>query len=401
MLYDSDRALKAIASNPSTSPSLLAELSNNSDSEIRFLVAINPNTQNDILLKLGEEFPEAIIENPVFNLLEIEEPNSRFVRLSLARSAKTSPEILAKLAATEKDDESICCAVARNINTPIETLKSLRGWRADGDDGDHPRVRVTREVINNPNLTISCLQEILDRYIDSGCCWDELFWEFSKLSNLSMEMIEKLAEKYGTDVLLIERLVVQESPNILDKIAHHSSNDSVLIKIIQNPVTLDSTIEYLATHSSWEVQKAIINRSNVSQKALNIISFIQGKPGVPVDLLNELAEDSRLYILRLLTKYHYTPPEILEKIANFRYYDRVAGRDLDSLDYWDILDNLAIHPNTSSEVLNRILNKLEQIILINGRKLDPRESRIFMVKKRLGYDLKNLYKPTPEDEIPF
>lgn len=56
-----------------------------------------------------------------------------------------------------------------------------------------------------------------------------------------------------------------------------------------------------------KLRNVLIDRLNVSQKALNIVLFMQGKPGTPVDLLNETAKDSRSYILILLIEYRYTP----------------------------------------------------------------------------------------------
>ena len=168
----SDTIIKSIASNLLTSQSMLSELSSHPNPDVRFLIAGNSSTPVNILSELGQEFPDTIIDNPIFRSLMIEEPNSRFVRLSLARSSKTASEILAELAATEKDDETICCAIARNPITPIVALKSLFGWRATEDDGDYPYINVTREVINNPTLSVSILEELLDRYIDVG--WHEV-----------------------------------------------------------------------------------------------------------------------------------------------------------------------------------------------------------------------------------
>ena len=64
-------------------------------------------------------------------LIVMEEHNSKSSRLSLASSSKTNPEVLAQIAASEKEDEDICFAIAQNINTPIDTLKYLCGWRAN------------------------------------------------------------------------------------------------------------------------------------------------------------------------------------------------------------------------------------------------------------------------------
>jgi hypothetical protein len=142
---------------------------------------------------------------------------------SLANSPNTDPEILAEIARIEKDDEDICCAIARNLNTPIDTLKYLVGWRSTQDDGDYPYVRVSREVINNPALPISVLEELLDRYIDTG--WLDLLSEFSKLSRLNVKMIEKLIEKFYPVFWLVEHPLTQHSPKLLDKYESAPENE--------------------------------------------------------------------------------------------------------------------------------------------------------------------------------
>lgn len=310
--------------------------------------------------------------------------------------------------------------IASNPNTSFNVLKNLVAWRHPDDDGDYPRINITKEVINNPRMTASCLEEILDILIDSN--WDEFFVEFSKLSKLSFKIVEKISKKKFYSGLIIDRPLSQNSPIILDNIAHNADEESVFIKILKNSVTLISTIEYLATSSSPAVRNTLIDRPNVSQKALDIVLFMQNKPGTPIEILHELAEDSRVSIKRLLTKYPYTPLNILDKIANSQYYDDFTHKDKDTLDYWDISNNLAIHPNTSLELLNKILEKRYQTTLISGRKVDESDFIVRTIKNRINgqyivpkimiyqtesekirdrYSRDNLYQPTPENEIPF
>ena len=169
-----------------------------------------------------------------------EESNNKFIRLSLACSYETAPEILTEIARTEKDDEDICCAIARNINTPIDTLKYLVGWRATGDDGDYPYVKVSREVINNPALPISVLEKLLDCYINIG--WLDLLSEFSQLSRLNVKMIEKLIEKFYPVFWLVDHPIVQDFPKLLDKIVHFSWEKSIHLKVLNNNLASILTI---------------------------------------------------------------------------------------------------------------------------------------------------------------
>ena len=148
MLEGSIGDLKKIAASPSTPSHLLIELGKHKNSQIRSLIASNPNTPLVTLKCLGQEFADAIVDNPVFDLLKLEDPNSKFVRLTLARSTKTSPEVLAKLIATENSDFEICCVVANNINTPINTLGNLAIEIVNGTTGYIPP-SVTNRLVDN------------------------------------------------------------------------------------------------------------------------------------------------------------------------------------------------------------------------------------------------------------
>ncbi len=64
-----------VANNPNATPELLTELADREENLIRKNVATNPNTPTGVLWKLGEEFPEEVLENAVFPLLLLENPN--------------------------------------------------------------------------------------------------------------------------------------------------------------------------------------------------------------------------------------------------------------------------------------------------------------------------------------
>ena len=158
---------KAIATDFNSPPGILKELSGDSDRDIRLLVASNPNTSAGVLFKLSEEFPEAITANPIFDILILENPDSYWLRMCLAKSSTTSEETLARLADTTKpEDEDICCAIARNPNTPIPILEKLASWypisEIDGHDVNKGW-RVHQSVALNPNTPLSLLEKLAIR----------------------------------------------------------------------------------------------------------------------------------------------------------------------------------------------------------------------------------------------
>ena len=383
---------KEIAADPSTPPHVLIKLSKhknyqNKNYQIRFLVASNPNTPVETLKCLGkesyrgEEFADAIVENPVFDRLKLEDPYSKFVRLILARSTKTPPEVLAKLIATEKSDIDICWAVAKNINTPIDTLDNLAIEIANGTTGNvYSTKTITRsdnwqswfylfkDIINNPNISETCLEKVLDISIDRNHSdLVSVFLSTVNISNFSYRMLEKVSlyqlgaklqiiDGYGH--LLIDLPTVNKSPIILDNIARNTSNSKydvdVFLKIANNSLTLTRTIEYIAAHDSSQVRNALIDHPNVSRKALDIILFMQGKLGTSVELLRELAKDFR--VLGELCTYPDVPSEVLDIMSNNLPVMFPHGTYR-----WLILTHLAYHPNSSNSLLQKIIKELEEV----------------------------------------
>lgn len=57
-----------------------------------------------ILEKLSKQFPEAVVANPVVNLLLLENPNSKFVKLTLARSNTTLKDKNQKIATIARNN---------------------------------------------------------------------------------------------------------------------------------------------------------------------------------------------------------------------------------------------------------------------------------------------------------
>ena len=106
-----------------TSPEILAKLAHHEDKLTRQYVASNPNTPIESLEELGAEFPEEIINNPIFELVKLENPESKFIQLSEARSSKTSVERLLILASS--NHRKIGEVVAGNCNTTAKVLEEL------------------------------------------------------------------------------------------------------------------------------------------------------------------------------------------------------------------------------------------------------------------------------------
>ncbi|WP_158631880.1 hypothetical protein [Chroococcidiopsis cubana] len=135
-----------LAATEDTSAEILQQLSQDKDPTIRALVASNPNTPTQVLLELGIEFPDEITRNPIFLLETLENSDSEFVRISLARSTTTPTNTLKKLALDRSKE--IRRIVAANPSTPVETLEFLLGDPYTFNDKC-----LRYYVATNPNIT--------------------------------------------------------------------------------------------------------------------------------------------------------------------------------------------------------------------------------------------------------
>lgn len=274
----------SIATDDSTSADLLTQLATDEDAEIRQAVASNPNTPQDVLLMLGKEFPEAIIANPIFTISLLENPESQFYRLSLARSSTTLGEILANLA--QLPDQEILCAIAQNPNTPVATLE---------------------ELVENP-------PQIYNYEDSDGEEFEHLLTCIAKNPNTPESILLKVAKNYSSSV----QYAIAENPNapiaILNKFAdcHNSTLHQALIR---NPNTPTAILEKLAGEQSQETRNLVKAHPNVSEMAIAIVEFVKDRYGTPIYLLEKLATHSSPYVRRLVAERRDTPSHVLELLS--------------------------------------------------------------------------------------
>ncbi|PSF36011.1 hypothetical protein C7H19_14800 [Aphanothece hegewaldii CCALA 016] len=145
------------------------------DQEILKAIATNPNTPPKLLLKLGAKFPQVLLDNPMFDLLLLENPNLiselNIVILKKLLKLKPIPEFILEGAARHKDriklandhntpiifleilakdsDTQVRSNVAVNKNTPLELLEIL---------AKDPDTQVRSNVASHRNTSESILE---------------------------------------------------------------------------------------------------------------------------------------------------------------------------------------------------------------------------------------------------
>jgi hypothetical protein len=233
----STQLARLVANNPSAPPELLQELTNGiygsdattyeNNRDIYKAVAQNPNTPPNLLLALYADFPLQVLNNPVLDLLVLENPNfldrlcqtsynsvfqedglpffflerairhpNDFVRIAVANSPATPQFFLEQLAQDREVD--VRCAVAANYNTPKRILEQLAK-----DSDRHVRLSVANNPYTPPSLNGSLLEQL---------ALDEMIYirrTIAENYNTPASTLERLAQDWDAKV----RRAVAENPN--------------------------------------------------------------------------------------------------------------------------------------------------------------------------------------------
>jgi Leucine rich repeat variant len=301
---------KAAATDALSSADLLTSLSHDPDYEVRRAVAGNPSTPTEVLLNLGKEFPDEIVANPIFNILLLEDSESRFVRLSLARSSTISETALVRL--SNIVDEEILCAIAQNPVTPLSILETLV---------HHPP-----QLYEDPEWSD----------------YDRIFASVAKNPNVSVELLTELVERGGNVCYAIAENPKTPS-KFLEQFAHWRNYD-MHQALLQNPNTPASVLEILAGESHPKIETRVKAHPNASETAIKIVDFVNGRPGTPIEILEKLASDHRVEVRRLVVEHPNTPLSALEKLT----------QDQEKI----IRLLVAHHPSLSSEALEILTSRL-------------------------------------------
>ena len=353
------------AQDENTSPEILAKLAKSKEKEILRCVAGNPNTPVATLKTLGVEFPDAIVENPIFDLLLLENPESKFVLLSLARASTTSVEKLRELAnhrdrdireavvinrKTSRDiidnifenDSSIKESVAKNPQTSESLLCSLAK-----DNNYYVLYAITQR---------KCLSEKIIMILIHCNCSAKKFYPNHRPENYSWRIRQELAKNLSIQKGIINYLLEDEHHHVRAAIAErediseeqammlaHDISDLVREKLADNPKVSNAVKRLLNILNKRRQSSTYINQVKNTKLTIEKIKELSIN-AVEEQRINRAAKDYYHYSRLVLANIPSTSINSIHKLIKNSFSDLLP----------DLLLGLTLNINTPPKILKKL-----------------------------------------------
>lgn len=356
-----------IAANPQTPIDLLQQLAYSSDRLIRKTVVGNPNTPREILFKLGAEFPESLINNPVWDLLFLEEPTAigdlpiqvqqhlllqDEVPYYLMESIATSRNLnlCLGLARHPKTPQSLLEKIVRTPNIPLDTIKLHINWPDPPQESLEEIIRASfkqRIMATTTQFTLRSLAE-------TGFLFDLI--ETRENGTIG---------KWGR---VSHALLLTQGLETIITPPHHESSENPE----EHTPNLDKLLKQFADDSTSKFRQSFENSSPDSPASFKVVISRKEKSSVISDQKPGLTSNKHrlksaighnmVQILDGITGSSHTPNWLLYQLAirNSRWRRNILNRPQISS---SLLENLAMtpdyllqrevarHPNTPPSVL--------------------------------------------------
>lgn len=302
---------RLVAANPAAPADLLQELATSNDKTTQKAVAANPNTPTKILMKLGMKYPALLLENPIFALLQLENPN--FIlempqnTLMALIKLPTPPEYILTLA-TKRPELDLLLFLVNNLQTPktiLEKLITSKNKQVAQAAKLHLNwaQEISQPLPNNP-------QEVLSRFLRDI---DFTHEKHEEIILGFLEAIPKFLIPFAGDSY--KQWLTQSSKCNFFRIENY--------KIDPNPYTSIASLEILAQDCRWQVRCGV---------ACN--------PYTPLNLLETFAQDHHWEVRCGVACNPHTPLKLLETLAQDRH--------------WEVRLGVAQHPKPSAEILTTL-----------------------------------------------
>jgi hypothetical protein len=306
-IYRQDRE---IAANPTTDPILLRKLSGSRDRITRKEVAGNPNTPTDVLWLLIKQYPYQVLENPLFLLIVLENPNWIMEipesDLHQLLHQPSLPEMIVNAAMQHNQSDvrnAAICVAAANPNTSAHRLEEITL-----NEGV-----LHGAVVQNPKITEESLQRFatcnngnIQEQLAYFCFQGESFFSPSLsvkpqdiLQWTFQDLIARQQDAVIFSLITHQYLPPQFIPQLLAALPHKLHVR--LAKFSKTSADILSNLTYYSTYTN--------------SMRTRICQAIARNRNTPAEILDEFADrPSKAIRISLALRREYSP-ELLVKLA--------------------------------------------------------------------------------------
>jgi hypothetical protein len=320
-----------VAKNASADPELLRELGNRASKITRKGVVSNPNTPTDVLFRLGAEFPRQLLDNPVFSLLLLENPNLiEQIPLTTLQSILKQEDIPVSFLekAVSRDNQLVLETIAQHPNTPgtvLDRVAEKASWLG----------KYLAQHANTLEATLGKLARDKNSAVRQSV---------AKHPNTPGQVLDWLAEDLG-----MSGVRVHEELGFIRRI------------IASNPKTLEKTLERLAED---QMQTMNIGR--------DIRLAVAGNHNTPLSVLEKLSKDKHNWIPDVVAVHPKLTENLLLKM-------KLAPNEQAAHDLW-----LAKQSTTPINILEQLAEHNWNIVrLAVARNLNTPEYLLFQTPTHL------------------
>ena len=351
---------RAVAKNSTTPPDILKTLGESGDEATRKSIAGNPNSPTDTLTRLATQFPEEVIQNPVFDLLLLENPNllSEIPLASLRSLLKRQSIPIAFLSwAAKHEDVGVQLAVALNPLTPAKAVKGLvmspyPNVRAAAEqhinyaeaDDDFDWQRAFWEGIGTDDLVQKKenIEPLLTRDLIDPRVFPELSKEFrlelASGKNTNLGVLKRFCQDPSEDVRsallenpsltpeILQALEADPSQTIREQVANHdqtyrhpdSENEFIRAHIAR--ITTDqSVLERLSADWHWRVREAAAENPALNLRVDSVNEYARRKlahhPTLSESQIRSLAVDPDMGVQKAIAQHPSLPSDLAVEFA--------------------------------------------------------------------------------------
>ncbi|BAZ13362.1 hypothetical protein NIES4071_52010 [Calothrix sp. NIES-4071] len=300
---------RVAAEDVSTDPELLQELARSQDKATRRAVAANPNTPADTLLRLGAEFPMQLVENPVFSLLLLENPNLvAEIPLPTLRSIlklDNVPLFILEQAANKADVE-VQLALANNIQTSKKVLERLTQSR-------------DAQVAESARLHVNFAGELTEGYEEKA----------REVIQGNMSPAYR-AESNSLYCLAILAQICPIPKYIIEYLVQDSSYEYICRSLATSPATLPDVLRQLACHINPIIRYEVARNPRVPTDTKlqlmadceeihglgSVRSALASNPDTPLTILESLAKENYSKVREKVAQNPNTPLSVIQELIN-------------------------------------------------------------------------------------